>query len=66
MCLEDIMYEVALVISAENNFKNKQNFIVHVITLRNKFADDIENDDKDQKIFILIYNRRCPCHKCGK
>ena len=48
MCLEDIMYEVALVISAENNLKNKQNFIVHVKTLRNKFADDIENDDKDQ------------------
>ena len=47
------MYEVALVISAENNFKNKQNFIVHVKTLRNKFADDIENDDKDQKNFVL-------------
>ena len=49
--IKDILNEVALVISAENNLK--QNFIVNVKTLWNIFADDIENDDKDQKNFIL-------------
>ena len=45
---EYIIYEIALV-------------IVHVKTLRNKFADDIENDDKDQKNFILkIYYMNTP------
>ena len=41
--LEDILSEVALVISAENNLK--QNFIVHVKGLLNIFADDIKNDN---------------------
>ena len=49
--IKDLLNEVALVISAENNLK--QNFIVNVKTLWNIFADDIENDDKDQKNFIL-------------
>ena len=40
LCLEDIIYIVTLVISAENSS-------------RNIFANDIENDDKDQKNFIL-------------
>ena len=57
--LEDILYEVALVISAENNLE--QNFIIHVKPLQNKFADDIENDDKDQKNFTLeIFYMKLP------
>ena len=48
LCLEDIIYIVILVISAENNS-------------RNIFANDIENDDKDQKNFILkIFYMKLP------
>ena len=48
---EDILYKVAFIISTENNWE--YNFIIYVKTLQNIFADDIENDDKDLKNFIL-------------